>query len=206
MGYTPDVSESDKEILKSGKPDFIAFNYYYSVTASESRDGHGEQRHFLEDNISGVDDSTFVPVDNKNLAINDFNWLIDPIGFRITCRELHDRYHLPLIVTENGIGAYDTLTDDNKIHDDIRISYLSEHLQQLQLAINDGVDIFGYCPWSAMDLVSTHEGFKKRYGLIYINRNENNEGDLSRIRKKSFFWYKKVIESNGSDLSTEVKY
>ncbi|MBO9932840.1 glycoside hydrolase family 1 protein, partial [Xanthomonas phaseoli pv. dieffenbachiae] len=84
--------------------------------------------------------------------------------------------------------------------------YLSEHLQQLQLAINDGVDIFGYCPWSAMDLVSTHEGFKKRYGLIYINRNENNEGDLSRIRKKSFFWYKKVIESNGSDLSAEVKY
>lgn len=206
MGYTPDISESDKEILKSGKPDFIAFNYYYSVTASESRDGHGEQRHFLEDNISGVDDSTFVPVDNKNLAINDFNWLIDPIGFRITCRELHDRYHLPLIVTENGIGAYDILTDDNKIHDDIRISYLSEHLQQLQLAINDGVDIFGYCPWSAMDLVSTHEGFKKRYGLIYINRNENNEGDLSRIRKKSFFWYKKVIESNGSDLSAEVKY
>lgn len=206
MGYTPDVTDEDLLTLKAGKPDFIAFNYYYSLTAAAEANTKVEQRDFIENTVAGVDESTFVPVDNKNFEINQFNWLIDPVGFRVTCRELYDRYRLPLVVTENGLGAYDVLTQDNKVHDDTRIKYLSEHLEQLKLAINDGVEIFGYCPWSAIDLVSTHEGFKKRYGLIYINRDEHNNGDLSRIRKKSFYWYQKVISSNGDDLSTDVKY
>lgn len=206
MGYTPDVSDEDLLTLKAGKPDFIAFNYYYSLTAAAEPNTTVEQREFIENTVAGVDESTFVPVDNKNFEINQFNWLIDPVGFRVTCRELYDRYRLPLVVTENGLGAYDVLTPDNKVHDDTRIKYLSEHLEQLKLAINDGVEIFGYCPWSAIDLVSTHEGFKKRYGLIYINRDEHNNGDLSRIRKKSFYWYQKVISSNGDDLSMDVKY
>lgn len=206
MGYTPDVSKDDLNVLKSGAPDFIAFNYYYSVTGAASLEGLPEQRGFIENEFPGVDDSTFIPVDNENFELNQFNWHLDPVGFRVTAREIYDRYRLPLVVTENGLGAYDQLTEERKIHDDYRIHYLSEHLEQLKLAVNDGVEIFGYCPWSAMDLVSTHEGFKKRYGLIYIDRDENNNGDLSRIRKKSFYWYQKVISSNGDDLSPQVDY
>lgn len=98
------------------------------------------------------------------------------------------------------MGAYDTLTEDGKVHDQYRINYLRQHIQQMRLAIIDGVKMMGYCPWSAMDLISTHEGMKKRYGFIYVDRDEFDLGTLDRYRKDSFFWYKKVIETNGEDL------
>ena len=98
------------------------------------------------------------------------------------------------------MGAYDTLTEDGKVHDQYRINYLRQHIQQMCLAITDGVKMMGYCPWSAMDLISTHEGMKKRYGFIYVDRDEFDLGTLDRYRKDSFFWYKKVIETNGEDL------
>lgn len=98
------------------------------------------------------------------------------------------------------MGAYDTLTEDGKVHDQYRIYYLRQHIQQMRLAITDGVKMMGYCPWSAMDLISTHEGMKKRYGFIYVDRDEIDLGTLDRYRKDSFFWYKKVIETNGEDL------
>ena len=98
------------------------------------------------------------------------------------------------------MGAYDTLTEDGKVHDQYRINYLRQHIQQMRLAITDGVKMMGYCPWSAMDLISTHEGMKKRYGFIYVDRDEFDLGALDRYRKDSFFWYKKVIETNGEDL------
>ena len=98
------------------------------------------------------------------------------------------------------MGTYDTLTEDGKVHDQYRINYLRQHIQQMRLAITDGVEMMGYCPWSAIDLISTHEGMKKRYGFIYVDRDEFDLGTLDRYRKDSFFWYKKVIATNGEDL------
>ena len=117
---------------------------------------------------------------------------IDPVGFRSTLREIYDRYQLPLIITENGLGAFDQLEDGDVVNDDYRIDYLKEHIKQIQLAITDGVDVFGYSPWSAIDLISTHQGCSKRYGFIYVNRDEFDLKDLRRIRKKSFYWYKRL--------------
>ena len=101
------------------------------------------------------------------------------------------------MITENGIGAKDTLTTAGEVHDNYRIDYLKDHIEQLELAVQDGVDIIGYCPWSAIDLISTHEGIEKRYGFIYVNRTEEDLLDLARYKKDSFYWYQKVIENNG---------
>lgn len=101
------------------------------------------------------------------------------------------------MITENGLGQADTLTEDNKIHDDYRIEYLKAHIEQLGIAIEEGVDVIGYSPWSALDLISTHEGFNKRYGFIYVNRDDFDLKDLSRHKKDSFYWYQKVIQNNG---------
>ncbi len=114
---------------------------------------------------------------------------------------MYSRYRLPMIVTENGLGAYDKLTEDGKVHDQYRIEYLRKHIEQIQLAITDGAEMMGYCPWSAIDLISTHEGMVKRYGFIYVDRDEFDLKTLDRYRKDSFYWYKKVIASNGEDLS-----
>lgn len=109
-------------------------------------------------------------------------------------------------MTENGLGAFDTLEAGNKVYDDYRIAYLREHIAQLRLAIADGVELFGYCPWSAIDLVSTHQGISKRYGFIYVNRDEHDLRDLARYRKKSFFWYQQLIRNNGAQPDAEVEY
>ena len=140
-------------------------------------------------------------VQNQNLKKTEFGWEIDPVGFRATMRALYDRYQLPLLVTENGIGAYDELTADGKVHDPYRIVYLREHIAQIKEAISDGVEMLGYNPWSAIDLISTHEGIKKRYGFIYVDRDEFDLKTSKRYRKDSFYWYKKVIATNGEDLS-----
>ena len=134
--------------------------------------------------------------ENPYLQRNAFGWEIDPVGFRSTFRELYDRYHLPLLVTENGLGAFDTLEVDGTVHDPYRIDYLARHIEQIQWAISDGVDVLGYCPWSAIDLVSTHQGVSKRYGFIYVNRTETDLKDLRRVRKDSFGWYQSVISNN----------
>lgn len=126
-----------------------------------------------------------------------YGWLIDPIGLRITLRRVYDRYHLPILITENGLGAKDILTEDGKVHDSYRIEYLEKHFKQAQLAISDGVDLIGYCPWSFMDLVSTHQGYKKRYGFVYVDREETDFKDLKRIKKDSFAWYHHIIAQNG---------
>ena len=123
------------------------------------------------------------------------------MGFRATIREMYSRYRLPMVVTENGLGAYDTLTEDGKVHDQYRIEYLRKHIEQIQLAITDGAEMMGYCPWSAIDLISTHEGMVKRYGFIYVDRDEFDLKTLDRYKKDSFYWYKKVISSNGEDLT-----
>lgn len=115
----------------------------------------------------------------------------------MTANQIYSRYHLPVLITENGLGQEDTLTEDGKIHDQYRIDYLQAHIKQVQMAITDGVEFIGYCPWSAIDLISTHEGFRKRYGFIYVNRDDFDLKDLNRYKKDSFFWYQKVIRQNG---------
>lgn len=196
----PEFAEGDAEALRMGKPDFIGFNYYNTATCEEE-DGTCEVTYAENQQDASGEKGMFRAAVNPYLTKTEFGWLIDPVGFRATMREIYSRYHLPLIVTENGLGAYDKLTEDGKVHDPYRIEYLRKHIEQIQLAITDGVEMMGYCPWSALDLVSTHEGIVKRYGFIYVDRDEFDLRTLNRYRKDSFYWYKKVIETNGKDLA-----
>ena len=196
----PEIQEGDMEILASGKPDFIGFNYYSTATVeADNMQGNAVGK---KDQQSGMDEAGVCKgFKNPNLQTTQFGWEIDPEGFRATAREIYSRYRLPLIVTENGLGAYDKLEEDGSIHDPYRIEYLRKHIEQVRLSITDGVEMMGYCPWSAIDLVSTHEGVVKRYGFIYVDRDEFDMKTLDRYRKDSFYWYKKVIATNGEDLS-----
>lgn len=188
----PEISEEDLRVLKDGKPDFIAFNYYASYTAEACAADEKASYNV----IPGFMKKT----ENSYLPKTQFNWEIDPLGFRATLREAFSRYQLPIIVTENGIGAYDELTEDHQIHDIYRIRFLKDHIEQMRNAITEGVDVFGYCVWSAIDLISTTEGIRKRYGLIYVDRDEFDLATMERYKKDSFYWYRRVIESNGEDL------
>lgn len=188
----PEVTEEDRVILATGTCDYIAFNYYNTMTAASSF-----KKETKIDQQSGFGiPGFFQAIENKNLPMTEFGWPIDPQGFRFTLNEVYSRYHLPLLVTENGIGARDVLTDDGKIHDQYRIDYLKQHIKQMALAIEDGVEVIGYCPWSAIDLISTHEGITKRYGFIFVNRTEDDLLDLTRYKKDSFYWYKQMIKAN----------
>ncbi|MHC5215839.1 glycoside hydrolase family 1 protein [Enterococcus sp. LJL128] len=195
----PEITDEDLAIMKSGTCDFIAFNYYNTGTvkaspvASTASEKNDQQKGM---NLPGF----FQGVKNEHLSVTEFGWEIDPEGFRTTANEIYSRYHLPMIVTENGLGGRDELTEDGKIHDAYRISYLRDHIQTMNQAIGDGAEIIGYCPWSAIDLISTHEGIRKRYGFIYVNRSDFDMKDLKRYKKDSFAWYQKVIATNGADL------
>ncbi|OJV75534.1 MAG: 6-phospho-beta-glucosidase [Cellulomonas sp. 73-92] len=196
-GWAPEVSADDLATLRAGRPDFIAFNYYTSHTVAAARDdspaagGSGDQHLLIGE--PGV----YRGVDNPHLQRTGFGWEMDPIGLRNTFRQLYDRYRLPLLVTENGLGADDVLEPDGAVHDPYRIDYLHQHITQMQAALTDGVEIMGYCPWSAIDLVSTHQGMRKRYGFVYVDRGEDDLRTLDRIRKDSFHWYRRVITANG---------
>ena len=197
----PEFAPGDEEILKNAHPDFIGFNYYNTSVCKES-DGTEKGGAVSQQENSG-EAGLFDGVKNPYLKTTEFGWEIDPVGFRGTIREIYSRYHLPMLVTENGLGAYDKLTEDGKVHDPYRIEYLRKHIEQIQLAITDDCEMMGYCPWSAIDLISTHEGMVKRYGFIYVNRDEFDLKTMDRYRKDSFYWYKKVIATNGADLSDE---
>lgn len=196
----PAFEPGDAEALAAGKPDFIGFNYYNTLTC-EWDDGSRPLSQATDQQTARGESGMFRGCPNPNLQSSAFGWEIDPVGMRVTLREIYARYHLPMIITENGLGAPDVLTEDGKVHDDYRIDYLRQHIQQMGLAIADGCEMMGYCPWSAIDLVSTHQGFKKRYGFVYVNRDEFDLKDLARYPKDSFYWYKKVIASNGADLT-----
>ncbi|WP_314067663.1 glycoside hydrolase family 1 protein [uncultured Vagococcus sp.] len=191
----PDVTDEDRQVMKENTADFIAFNYYNSMTAAASDNEEKE----IKDQQSGFSLAGFFKTEvNDYLQSTEFsNWPIDPVGLRITANQLYTRYRLPLLITENGLGQEDRKTEEDNIHDSYRINYLAEHVKQLKLAIDDGVEFIGYCPWSALDLISTHEGFKKRYGFIYVNRDDEELKDLSRHKKDSFYWYQRLIEANG---------
>lgn len=199
----PVMEEGDAEILKYGRPDYIAFNYYRTLCASYlpcddenpagSRVYRGNEVDF--DQYGWCRDEK-----NTNLEASEYGAQIDPMGLRIVLNDYWGRYHLPMIITENGLGMADTLTEDGKVHDPYRIDYLRSHIQACADAIEDGVGLFGYSPWSFEDLLSSHQGFRKRYGFVYINREDMDLKDLRRIPKDSFYWYQKVISSNGENL------
>ncbi|WP_305151787.1 glycoside hydrolase family 1 protein [uncultured Dubosiella sp.] len=198
---TPTFAPGDEEAMKNAHPDFIGFNYYNTATVEAASDEEVLADAVADQQSGSIEAGMYKGFRNPNLVTTEFGWEIDPVGFRATIREMDSRYHLPLLVTENGLGAYDTLTEDGKVHDPYRIEYLRKHIAQIQEAITDGAQMLGYNPWSAIDLISTHEGMKKRYGFIYVDRDEFDLGTLNRYRKDSFYWYKKVIASNGEDLS-----
>lgn len=188
-GIQLEVLQEDKEILKKGTVDFFTISYYSSSCVSVTKDGE-------KTSGNGSDN-----LKNPYLKASDWGWQIDATGLRYVLNQIYDRYQIPIMIVENGLGAVDQLTEDGKIHDDYRIEYMCRHIEQMKEAIHDGVDLIGYTCWGCTDLVSASTGeFKKRYGLIYVNKNDDGTGDFSRIRKDSFYWYKKVIESCGEEL------
>lgn len=140
---------------------------------------------------------------NPYLKASDWGWQIDPDGLRWTLNELYGRYRIPLMVVENGLGAFDTVEDDGAIHDSYRIDYLRMHIEAMKKAVEvDGVDLMGYTPWGCIDLVSASTGeMGKRYGFVYVDADDEGNGTFDHSRKDSFFCYKNVIESNGEDLA-----
>lgn len=198
---TPVILEGDMDILKSGNPDFIAMNYYSTSTIAESKgDSSDVSPRAGDQQIMLGEPGVYRAAENPYVDKSKYGWVVDPVGLRMTLRKVSERYNLPILITENGYGDKDVLEENDVINDDDRIDFIRNHLEQLQLAIADGVEMLGYCPWSAIDVVSTHQGYGKRYGFIYVNRGEFDLKDLRRIKKKSFYWYKNVIESNGKNL------
>ena len=139
---------------------------------------------------------------NPYLEESEWGWPIDAEGLRLVLNRLYDKYQLPLMIVENGLGALDKIEEDGSINDDYRINYLRKHIEQIKIAIEyDGVEVWGYTPWGCIDLVSAGTGeMKKRYGFVYVDMDDLGNGSLKRTKKKSFDWYKKVIQSNGEEL------
>jgi len=192
IGACPEVTEADHQLMQAGTCDYIAFNYYNTMTVS----AYYTKENKLDQQSGFGIPGFFQATDNKNLPLTEFGWPIDPEGFRFTLNEIYSRYRLPLLITKNGIGAKDELTADGQIHDAYRIDYLEQHIEQMHHALEDGVEIIGYCPWSAIDLISTHEGIQKRYGFIYVDRTDEDLKSLDRYKKDSFYWYQQLIAKN----------
>lgn len=195
-GIQIQFAPEDEEILKN-TVDFVSFSYYMSVCATSDPE---KQKKGLGNLLGGVP--------NPTLKASDWGWQIDPKGLRYVLNMFYDRYQKPLFIVENGLGAVDVLNEDengNKtVEDDYRIQYLKDHLIQVGEAIQDGVEIMGYTSWGCIDVVSASTAeLKKRYGYIYVDRNDDGTGTMERYKKKSFYWYQKVIESNGEVLYSE---
>lgn len=200
----PQVSAEDTDLMRKAASlcDFVGINYYQTaMVAHNPKDGVG----FSGMNTSGkkgTQSENGVPglykhVRNESLEYTDWDWAIDPDGLRYGLEILKDRYGLPIIISENGLGAYDKLESNGEIHDDYRIDYLRKHILACEEAVANGVDLIAYCTWSFTDLLSWLNGYKKRYGFVHI---DFENGTLKRTRKKSFSWYKNVIETNGEEV------
>ena len=186
---TLDFAPEDTAILAEGKVDYLSFSYYMSTISS------------AKDTTDQALGNFALRQPNPYLETSDWGWQIDPIGLRIALNEMWDRYQVPLFIVENGLGALDELTSDGKIHDDYRIDYLRKHIEQMKLAIGDGVELMGYTTWGPIDLISASTSeMSKRYGFIYVDQDDEGNGTLKRIRKDSFYWYQQVIASNGEKL------
>lgn len=186
------MEPGDAELLKAGKVDFYSFSYYSTscVTADQEVLKNAKGNMLLPGSVA-----------NPNLKASEWGWTIDSKGLRWFLNELYGRYQVPLMVVENGLGATDEVAPDGSVHDDYRISYMRDHVIEMRKALDDGVDLIAYTPWGCIDLISAGTGeMKKRYGFIYVDKDNDGAGTLNRSRKDSFFWYKKCIESNGTVL------
>lgn len=180
-----DITQKERDIIKKYTADFVAISYYYTRLNSLKNDG--EEIHSISN--------------NPLLTASAWGWCIDPIGLRSSLNSYYDRYQLPMMIAENGLGSLDVLKDDKTVDDDYRIDYLREHIKSIKEAILDGVKLFAYCPWGPIDIVScTSNEMSKRYGFVYVDINDDGSGTGNRYKKKSFYWYQKVIASNGEVL------
>ncbi|MDD6348629.1 glycoside hydrolase family 1 protein [Intestinibaculum porci] len=185
------ITDEDLAIIKEGKVDMYTFSYYMSNCVS------------VDPNAQSIGGNMSMGLKNPYLKASAWGWQIDPDGLKYTLKKLASRYPgVPLMVVENGLGAADSIEEDGRIHDDYRIDYFRDHIKAMGEAINEGVPLIGYTTWGCIDVVSCGTGeFHKRYGFIYVNRHDDGTGDFSRSKKDSFNWYRKVIASNGEDLS-----
>ena len=194
MGLDLGITEEDRRILRENTVDYVSFSYYSSRCIT-TQEGVGE-----------TTGNAFKGTRNPYLKVSEWGWQIDPLGLRITLNSLYDRYQKPLFIVENGLGAKDELVEDGQgsytVDDQYRIDYLRAHIQAFKQAVEeDGVELLGYTPWGCIDLVSASTGeMAKRYGFIYVDRDNQGNGSLKRYKKRSFEWYKKVIASNGEEL------
>lgn len=191
LGITIKMEDGDENILKENPVDFISFSYYSSRTASADPEVNKE--------TAG---NVFPTLKNPHLKASEWGWQIDPVGLRVTLNNLYDRYQKPLFIVENGLGAVDKVETDGSINDDYRIEYIKEHVKTMRDAIVlDGVDLIGYTTWGCIDVVAASTGqMSKRYGFVYVDKDNDANGTLKRSKKKSFDWYKNVIVSNGENL------
>lgn len=181
--------ENDEKILKENTVDFVSFSYYASLVTSYNKEGKEK-----------TNSNLLVGEKNPYLEQTPWGWQIDPVGLRFSLNQMYDRYKLPVFVAENGLGTHDKL-ENGIVNDTYRIEYVKRHIEQIKLAIEDGVDVFGYTYWGCIDCISASTSeMSKRYGFIYVDQDDEGNGTLRRIPKESFYWYKKVIGSNGEDL------
>ncbi|WP_461215592.1 6-phospho-beta-glucosidase [Lacticaseibacillus sp. GG6-2] len=189
-GYHVEITDADRAALKAGTVDYVGFSYYNSLAVA-----------YQEDNPDYDYDESNSVVKNPYVPRSDWGWQIDPVGLRYGMNWMDSRWHKPLFIVENGYGAYDKV-EDGKVHDDYRINYLRDHVLEMEKAVvEDGIDLIGYTPWSAIDIISASTGeMKKRYGLIYVDQDDQGHGSGKRLKKDSFNWYQQVIASNGEQL------
>ncbi|MCL2601311.1 MAG: 6-phospho-beta-glucosidase [Treponema sp.] len=189
------MTAEDEKILRENTVDFVSFSYYASSATCTYHDPAAKVETIAGNLIGGVK--------NPYLKSSEWGWQIDPMGLRIVLNFLYDRYEKPLFIVENGLGAKDVVTANGEINDDYRINYLRAHIKSMKAAVeDDGVELLGYTPWGCIDIISASTGeMSKRYGFIYVDRDDEGNGTLKRSRKKSFFWYKGVIASNGENLN-----
>ncbi|MDN6161296.1 MAG: family 1 glycosylhydrolase [Atopostipes sp.] len=184
-----EITEADLKDLKEGRVDMYTFSYYMSTIVTN---------HPTDDKVSGNYSSG---VRNPYLDYSEWGWALDPKGIRYFIEKIYDRYNLPMMVVENGLGAEDSIDEDGRIRDTYRIDYVREHLKEMKKAIEHGANLIGYTAWGCIDLVSSSTGeMSKRYGFIYVDKDDDGKGTFNRIRKDSFYWYQKVIETNGANL------
>ncbi len=195
-GIVLEMAPEDERILRENTVDFIAFSYYASrLTSADPNAGISTGGNVIKS------------LKNPYLQASEWGWQIDPLGLRITMNSLYDRYQKPLFIVENGLGAVDKVEEDGSIRDDYRIAYLEAHIKEMMKAVEeDGVELIGYTPWGWIDLVSASTGeMKKRYGFVYVDKDNAGNGTLKRSRKKSFGWYKEVIATNGECLKQDAE-
>lgn len=185
-----DIKDGDLEVIKENTADFVGMSYYNSMISSDD----GDQLELTAGNVHSV-------YKNPHLDANEWGWQIDPIGLRYTLNHVYDRFGLPVFILENSSGFFDELTEDNKVHDPYRVDFLRKHIEQLKLAIEDGVEVIGYTMWGPIDMISSGTSeMSKRYGFIYVDQDDYGNGTMKRYKKDSFYWYKNVIATNGKEL------